>query len=80
MPYGGNIIVKANRVDIADKEIADLGAGSYVLISISDSGEGIAARDLAKIFDPFFTTKEDGYGMGLSISHSIVRAHSKRVF
>ncbi|WP_287285893.1 MASE4 domain-containing protein [Mesorhizobium sp.] len=46
-----------------------------VLISVADTGMGIAAQDLQRVFDPLFTTKSRGMGMGLSICRSIVQAH-----
>ncbi|WP_343207261.1 sensor histidine kinase [Azospirillum formosense] len=44
------------------------------MLTVRDSGPGIAEADLPRIFVPFFTTKEagDGLGLGLSISHGIV--------
>ena len=45
------------------------------LLSIRDSGPGIAPDHLEKIFEPFFTTKEQGMGMGLCISRTIIEAH-----
>src|SRR4029077_13179579 len=48
-----------------------------VLISIKDTGPGIAGKDLGRIFEPYFTTKgQKGTGMGLYLSQQIVKAHS----
>jgi signal transduction histidine kinase len=49
--------------------------GSGVELTVEDSGKGIAESDLPHVFEPFFTTKQEGLGMGLSISRSIVQAH-----
>ncbi len=51
-----------------------------VLVSIRDSGIGIAQNEIDKIYDAFFTTKPMGVGMGLSISRSIVEAHGGRIW
>lgn len=53
----------------------DITPGDYIRISIQDSGRGISKEDINNIFDPFFTTKEDGNGLGLSVSYSIVKKH-----
>jgi len=52
-------------------------AGDYVVISVSDNGNGIDKDALPHIFDPFFTTKAEhkGTGMGLSVVHGMVHAH-----
>jgi signal transduction histidine kinase len=46
-----------------------------VELTVEDSGNGIAESDLPRVFEPFFTTKQEGLGMGLSISRSIIQAH-----
>ena len=51
-----------------------------VELTVEDSGKGIAESDLARVFEPFFTTKQEGLGMGLSISRSIVQAHGGRLW
>ena len=49
--------------------------GDGIILTVSDSGPGIAPAIKDKIFDPYFTTKSDGTGIGLSISHRIVTDH-----
>ena len=51
-----------------------------VILTVEDSGYGIAERNLDRVFEPFFTTKREGLGMGLSISRSIVQAHGGKLW
>jgi len=56
------------------------GTNGQVLISVSDTGVGLPPQLTEKIFDAFFTTKEDGTGLGLRISRSIVEAHGGQLW
>lgn len=51
-----------------------------ILVAVKDSGVGLDPGSLDKIFEAFYTTKEEGMGMGLSISRSIIEAHGGRLW
>ena len=71
MPGGGVVKLSAMNVkpDAAFfRQHADLPFGDYIKISVSDSGNGIAAQLMPRIFEPFFTTKDAGKGSGLGLS------------
>jgi signal transduction histidine kinase len=55
-------------------------APADVAVTVEDTGIGFANSDPEHIFETFFTTKDDGMGMGLSISRSIVRDHGGRMW
>ena len=73
MPEGGKLIVEAN--------IAQLdGTAPMAVITVADTGFGIAETDLAKIFQPFFTAKKRrGIGLGLPICQRIVKNHGGKI-
>lgn len=68
MPDGGALVITTSEVALADKEISGLAAGSYVKVSVTDTGCGMTPEVAARAFEPFFTTKEMGKGTGLGLS------------
>ena len=71
MPKGGKLGIAAwNREVDARAATAhpELNAGSYVVVSVADSGHGMDEQTKARVFDPFFTTKPVGQGSGLGLS------------
>jgi PAS domain S-box-containing protein len=76
MPEGGNIQVKClnyHRDELGFSQ--QLPPGKYIQVSIQDEGIGVSPRHIEKIFDPYFTTKQMGNGLGLAITHSIIKKH-----
>ena len=71
MPEGGRVLIETRNVSI-DAALAallpDLSMGSFVQITVSDTGRGVLPSDLDRIFEPFFTTKASGKGSGLGLS------------
>lgn len=80
MPDGGTLSLSAKNL-VIDETYAqmnlDAQAGSYIVISVTDTGMGIAPDAIHRIFEPFFTTKESGKGTGLGLSTviGIVKSH-----
>jgi signal transduction histidine kinase/CheY-like chemotaxis protein len=69
MPTGGTLRIDAeNRRGEFGNLPADLPSGSYVVVSVCDTGTGMNQETLARAFEPFFTTKQAGRGSGLGLS------------
>ncbi|MBU0564373.1 MAG: response regulator [Gammaproteobacteria bacterium] len=71
MPYGGRITLSTASFtmgDPPDPKKRGMSAGEYVLLSVTDTGTGMAPNVMARAFEPFFTTKPIGQGTGLGLS------------
>ena len=68
MPAGGAVTITMENLELSATNQAGLPTGDYVLLSVSDTGTGIASEQLEKVMEPFFTTKEPGKGSGLGLS------------
>jgi PAS domain S-box-containing protein len=71
MPDHGKITLRTTLAAVADPRalgVPDLPTGDYVVLSIADTGTGMAPDTVARAFEPFFTTKEPGKGSGLGLS------------
>lgn len=79
MPEGGELVIETSNArlgaeDLLDSE-EDLAPGRFVLLSVSDTGEGMSEETMQRAFDPFFTTKKmsEGTGMGLSMVEGLMQ-------
>ncbi len=81
---GGVLEVSLNNTELDENDSAlhqDLTAGKYVVLTVSDTGQGMEPEIVERMFDPYFTTKGvgEGSGMGLSVVHGIVKDHGGAV-
>jgi signal transduction histidine kinase len=67
-PTGGSVTLSTMLLHGVDGK-------DYCAIEVQDTGSGISAEHKEQIFDPFFTTKDTGVGLGLFITHQIIREH-----
>ncbi|HYN22962.1 MAG TPA: ATP-binding protein, partial [Thermoanaerobaculia bacterium] len=83
MPTGGRLTIRTSAVRAAAGEAAphaDVPAGSYLLLTVADTGSGMDAETLARVFEPFFSTKGEGTGLGLSMAYGIVKQSGGHIF
>ncbi|HEV2393463.1 MAG TPA: response regulator [Verrucomicrobiae bacterium] len=80
MPQGGALTIEATNITLENAVTAWKAqpvSGPHVLVSVSDTGQGMSAEVQGRIFEPFFTTKPAGKGSGLGLStvKGIVKSH-----
>jgi PAS domain S-box-containing protein len=77
MPNGGRLTVRTSAVTIDDETrpgpYASITEGSYVLLTVTDTGIGMDPETQARVFEPFFSTKGEGTGLGLSTAYGVVQ-------
>ncbi len=81
MPDGGTLTLKTSSVALPEGHPCGLKPGSYVCLSVEDTGTGIPEQVRDRIFEPFFTTKQpgSGTGLGLSMVYGIMATHEGAV-
>jgi two-component system cell cycle sensor histidine kinase/response regulator CckA len=79
MPNGGTLSIGMRAANAGDEQLCRcVAANAQAIITISDTGCGIAAQHLRSVFEPFYSTKQQraGVGMGLAIANSILQQHA----
>ena len=84
MPDGGTLTIETRNIDIeggADGETEEIKSGRYALLTVSDTGQGMAPDVREHIFEPFFTTRglAERTGLGLSTVFGSVKSHGGRI-
>lgn len=80
MPHGGRLLITTDTIEIDDalcRQYDGLTPGTFLQITVEDTGEGMSQDVKRRVFEPFFTTKEEGRGTGLGLSmvYGAVKSH-----
>jgi two-component system, cell cycle sensor histidine kinase and response regulator CckA len=73
MRSGGTLTITTSKETVSSERLPNVAPGEYAVLTVSDTGEGMAEDTKARAFDPFFSTKRNGTGLGLSTCHGIVK-------
>jgi PAS domain S-box-containing protein len=78
---GGKLKVTLKEVDLRADDLKGMPPGTYVRLTISDTGIGMDQSTIDRIFDPYFTTKKEGKGtgLGLAVVHGIIKSHGGHI-
>ncbi len=79
MPEGGKLTIKTETITLKEdqsRHIPGAYPGTFVCLSVTDTGVGMDEETVRRVFEPFFSTKQKGTGLGLPIANSIVRQYA----
>jgi two-component system cell cycle sensor histidine kinase/response regulator CckA len=84
MPEGGRLVIRTQNTTLDEESCRALGVpepGAYVLLTVSDTGQGMERETLGHIFEPFYTTKGvgKGTGLGLAVVYGVVKSHNGHI-
>ncbi|GEM_PF-1550217 len=85
MPNGGKLIIETANIKLDEQyqnKKSDIKAGEYVMLAVSDTGQGMDPETISHLFEPFFTTKENstGSGLGLCSVYGIVKQSGGNIY
>lgn len=79
MPNGGHLYITLNNVVLGPGASPHLPPGKYIKVTVRDDGTGIDPKIIDRIFDPYYTTKQNGSGLGLATTYSIITKHGGHI-